>query len=75
MSKQDKLIIREIEIWGKYKRNDGGFIVRWSKNGLGFGEASFYKKDNILHCNSEKMGKEFIKEILAVLAEEVIIED
>ena len=43
----------------------GTFTIRWSKNGVGFGEFVFEVDDagNVV-CHNETMSKEFIKEVL-----------
>jgi hypothetical protein len=42
---------------------DNGFIIEWSKEGIGFGELSFKMGTNGYELDSEHMGEEFCKEI------------
>ena len=47
-----------------YCEPDGAGGYSWSKEGVGFGQFYFYKKDGKLMCSNELMSKEFIKEML-----------
>lgn len=62
-------------IWPKWKKgkagNDGGFIVRWGAEKVGFGELSFYLKKGKLYCDTECMGTKFPKAVMAALMESV----
>ena len=65
--------------------NWGGFVVSWGAKGVGFGELTFVLKGGkfneetrelegaTLECDSEAMGRQFIKEALMALAEKVVI--
>jgi len=68
---KNDVTIRGIESWGPHERNDGGFLVKWSKPHVGFGELSFFIKDGKLHCNTECMGRKFVKQVLKKVAETV----
>jgi hypothetical protein len=46
--------------WDKHKNNDGGFVLQWAANGIGFGELSFIKKDGKTECHTECMSRKFI---------------
>ena len=59
--------------WGKWEKNDGGFIISWGCKNVGFGELTFFSKDGKTHCDSEAMGKEFIKQALAHLTDTIIL--
>ena len=41
-----------------------GFILTWSSAKLGFGEASYYVKDDIGYCDDECMWPQFIEAVL-----------
>ena len=43
----------------------------WSKNRVGFGEFIFYTDPETgkIKCNSEMMGKEFVKEMLCLMVD------
>jgi hypothetical protein len=62
--------------WEKAPHNDGGFILNWGVNNLGFGQLTFYNKDGKTTCETECMSKEFIKQALSYFLEhEVQFED
>ena len=64
--------------WGPWKNenggNDGGFSVQWATKEAGFGSLTFYRKDGKLRCDSETTSREFIKEVINHLLDEVIID-
>ena len=76
------------KFWGPWKKedippgntlnydsgNDGGFIIQWATKGAGFGEATFYLKDGKLRCDSEGMGRDFIKEVINHLLNQMVID-
>jgi hypothetical protein len=49
--------------------NNDAFSISWSLKGIGFGELTFYKDDNKWKIDSETMGKETVKRILAILVD------
>jgi hypothetical protein len=53
-----------------YCEPNPGAYFRWSKKGRGFGELSFYFKDDKLMCGNELMSKEFIKKMLCLMVDE-----
>ena len=65
--------------------NWGGFVLLWGAKGVGFGELTFKivggKKNEetgeiegaTIVCDSECMGKQFVKEALAAFAERVML--
>lgn len=42
---------------------------------VGFGHLSFKNKDGKIHCSSEGMSREFVKEVLCKLVDEAIFEE
>lgn len=58
-----------------FKPFDKGFIVAWSKPGFGFGELTFYIRDNRVRCHSECTNKKFVKEVMDAFIESMVIED
>lgn len=42
----------------------GGIQVNWGITEFGFGEFIYYTKDNLLHCSSERCGKETVTAVL-----------
>ncbi len=55
----------EFDAWGPHKGNDGGFRLRWTCEGTGFGETTFVRmKDGTIRCDNETMGSEFIKALM-----------
>ena len=46
-----------------------GFVVSWETVSAGFGETDFVLENGKLTCYDETMGKEFVKEVLAKLAD------
>jgi hypothetical protein len=47
----------------------GVFIVYWSAEGIGFGELTFYNKDDKFCCETECLPKEFVKAVMNALLE------
>lgn len=71
----DKLVIQNVEFWGRSERNGGGFAVAWIKKGVGFGELSVCRqKDGQLHCDAEGMSRSFVEEVFDVLLQKLVIE-
>jgi len=54
----------ELEVWDKHTGNDGGFILNWGVEHLGFGQIAFYKKGSKIICDTECMGKEFVEKTI-----------
>lgn len=46
---------------GNYK----GFLLKWSCDGVGFGELAFYDKGGKFSCDTECMSLEFIQQAMA----------
>ena len=68
--------IHEIVPWSPNERNEGGFVVRWSKKRIGFGELTFkVDKYGKFHCDNEYMSREFVQDVLVELAKTVILKD
>lgn len=63
------------ETWTRWRKkgfqgSNGGFNIRWGAKGIGFGEITFSKnRKNKLCVQSECMGKEFVKKVLAALVD------
>lgn len=63
--KQYNFLSCEIVPWTAHEGNDGGFLIRWSCENVGFGEVAFFNKDGQLFCDSECMSDEFVSQLLA----------
>jgi hypothetical protein len=67
--------LQPVSAWGPWTRkdgspgNDGGLEVRWATASAGCGRIALYLKDGKLHCDSEGMDRDFVKEALAQLVE------
>ena len=48
----------------------GSVYFNWSKKGRGFGQLSFYIKDDKIMCGNELVSKEFIKKMLCLMVDE-----
>ena len=65
-------VVRLENAWGKWRKirdgkkigNDGGFCLSWGTVSAGFGELTFYLLGNKLYCDSECLGKEFVRKVL-----------
>lgn len=66
MDKYEDLVVDAVKFW------DGGMTVQWSSNSLGFGEVSFSRfspaTDEVV-IDSECMGREFVKALLAKMVD------
>jgi hypothetical protein len=53
-------------------RADDGtvLIVQWNRDGVGFGELTFYVKDGKLHVDTESMGIDFCLDVMRQVFEE-----
>ncbi len=51
------------------------FTISWSENGRGFGEYTFYTKDNQIHISNECGDKDTIKRILCKMVDAAILDD
>lgn len=79
--------IVEVELhgWGAWERekdgqkfgNLGGFAIDWVAKSAGCGTMSVYidKEDGKIHCQNEYMGKQFLKDVLCKLVDEMILDD
>ncbi len=47
----------------------GGAYFNWTREGMGFGQLSFYMEDDKLMCGNELMSKELIKKILCEMVD------
>lgn len=47
----------------------GGFVATWQAKNFGFGEVTFYMLDGVLRCDSETMGRDFVKSVLCKLVD------
>lgn len=56
------------EAWGPWKRgkkgNQGGFILAWQAEKVGFGQITFCLKDGVAVCSTECMPKVFVRRAL-----------
>ena len=49
---------------GCWSRADSqGFVLGWETKSAGFGELTIYLEGDTLHCDTEAMGKEFVREV------------
>lgn len=47
----------------------------WTAKGIGFGYLRFYLgKDGIIHCDSESMNKQFIKNMLCKMVDDCVFD-
>ncbi len=51
----------------KREDTDYLFTLQWGAKEIGFGELDFYYKEGQLCCDTEMMGKEFIKKALCAM--------
>lgn len=57
-------------VWGAEVQDKAHIIVGWGRKGWGFGEVTFIVKDGKLICDSELMGRDFIKKVLVALVDQ-----
>ena len=58
--------------WGPNKVCDGGFDIAWSSVSAGWGSFTFYRKKNGgWMVDNEAMSRDFLKEVLCKLADEI----
>lgn len=51
------------------------FSIDWSVASVGFGQLYFYTDENgTIHCESETMGKEFIKMVLCRMVDDCVVD-
>lgn len=70
MDKYEDLMVDDVKFW------DGGMTVQWSSDSLGFGEVSFSRfspATNEVIIDSECMGKEFVKTLLAKMVDKATL--
>jgi len=53
----------------------GGFILDWGAEGIGFGQITFYEKKKQLVCDTETMGRSFVKAALLHFLEHSVVYD
>ena len=73
MTKTDnKKTLKEVfdELKDSCELQTDGFIVNWTAEGTGFGQFYFYYENDQLMCDSETMGKEFIKRMLCQMVDD-----
>jgi hypothetical protein len=60
------IIYTELKTWSKQEGNDndGGFIISYGIKDFGFGELTFFTKDDKVFCDSEGTSKELCRKIL-----------
>ena len=67
------------EVFGGLKNScemqTDGLLVNWTAKGTGFGQFYFYYKGDKLICDSETMGKEFIKKMLCQMVDDCELYD
>lgn len=73
----ENLVISDINFWEEHELNKGGIRISWSAN-IGFGVLDIVKtKDNKLiahtECMSNNKDKNFVKEILNILLDNIEI--
>jgi hypothetical protein len=68
MEKPKFVYCKMSRIWGPWKRgkrgNDGGFIVAWGAEKVGFGELSVCCKNGRMYADTEGMGAPFARLVL-----------
>jgi len=70
--KYDVMFANLAYAWGKSERDNGGFVIKWEADDIGFGELTFYNKKRSgmdasdLICESESMSEEFVLAVLKV---------
>jgi len=69
------LKILNVDFFNKNNFCDGGVCIQWGKVHVGFGEILLYKYEDKLYASSEYMGKDFIKECLLEMVEQINIID
>lgn len=58
---------------------NGGVVIEWSANNIGFGQMDmWWEKDGRIHVDTESMSnnanREFVKKIFDMLAERVVVD-
>lgn len=53
----------------------GGFILEWQAEKIGFGQITFYVKNKQLLCDTECMGRDFVKAAMLHFLENSVIYD
>lgn len=69
-----KLEVWEAACWGPNGQNQGGMILRWGMPEFGFGELTIYRKDGVLRCDSEYLDRDFVRAVLAKVADTIKID-
>lgn len=68
--------VRLETVFGKTKRNQGGFEIAWHAKGIGFGRLLVWKdNDGKLKCDNEGMSRKFIKALFAKLTDDLELHD
>lgn len=50
------------------------FGVHWETTSAGFGECGFYFNDGKIHCDSEGLGRDFVRAVLNKLVDDAIFD-
>lgn len=62
-------------VWLTEDYREGLIDIGWSTKSAGFGHLSFDNKDGKIHCSSETMGRNFVRNVLNKLVETAVFED
>ncbi len=54
---------------------DFAFRIGWSCPRIGFGEATFFWKDDKLHAMTECMSNAFMKRLMSTLVDHIVIDE
>ena len=68
MSKYDFLYVKLGNTWEAWEKdgrgNEGGFVLNWAAEGIGFGQLTFFKRGEETECYTECMSDEFVKAVI-----------
>lgn len=62
-------------VWLTEDYREGLIDIGWSTKSAGFGHLSFNNNDGKIHCSSETMSRNFVKEVLNKLVDASIFEE
>ena len=76
MPKRDfsKVEITAVSFWGQHERNQGGVLIQWGMDEFGFGELTLYKKNGVLRADTECLNRDFVRAVLAKVADTITID-
>lgn len=64
--------VTAVHLRGCWSKPDSeGFILGWETKSAGFGELTIYLEKGVLGCDTEAMGKEFVREVLNKLVDDL----